>query len=116
MVSSICYLFAPQIGQHRTDDGLQKPRTRPPTHQRVRGVSGPSSLAMTTNPEQTPRGKITRQKPVLSLKFSTYFVSHVSFWKSACEQNPSMNPPKCGQAAIFLPNYQGILVRSLGAV
>ena len=54
-------------------------------------------------------------------KLSTCFVSFVSFClKSVCNQNPAMNPamnpPKTRQAAIFLPNYQGILVRPIGVV
>ena len=93
---------------------------------------------MAIKPEQTPRGsegclfasnvlyfvvrlknyarKTTNQR--VAKKFATYYVPYVSFVsKSACNQNPAMNPPQTRQAAkFFLPNYQGILVRPIGVV
>ena len=62
--------------------------------------------------------KTTNQRS--AKKIATYYVSYVSFvLKSAYNQNPAMNPaitrPQ-NQASrqFFLPNYQGILVITIG--
>ena len=63
--------------------------------------------------------KTTNQRS--AKKFSTYYVSYVSFvLKSAYNQNPAMNPaitpPQTRQTANFFTNHQGILVRPIGVV